>query len=146
MTLLNCYNRLFSLTDFQSTIQSEFPSAVVIERYGMNGSICPSAWDDEDANVLCRENGYHGGIALNGPLNVFIAFYMLSPQCNGTELRLSDCPSEPYTFRCVDYYNRYKPEIFCYYSSGKLIYLQVDLDIIDCINICSFFNDHLLDN
>ena len=31
---------------------------VVVSHRGMNGTICSEGWDDNDATVVCRMNGY----------------------------------------------------------------------------------------
>lgn len=110
----------YYLEGYRLHIVSEFPSPLIIERYGINGTICPLAWDDNDASVLCRENGYHGGVAF---LDEYPRYHsnMLLPQCNGTELSLSDCASETDIFICRDDLLAFmddSSEIFCFFGSG----------------------------
>lgn len=119
INLLTCLSLLY-FTELRLHIGTEFPSLVVVERYGMNGSICLNAWDDNDANVLCRENGYHGGFAIRSSPNSYTTQNLLSPQCNGTELRLSNCRMDPEISQCAKEYAA--PVIVCSFAPGNLIF------------------------
>lgn len=77
---------------FRIHIDTVFPSDVGIERYGVNGLISPTYWNDNIAGVICRQNGYTGGVS-------FLEFtwleeripILLATSCNGTEALLSEC-------------------------------------------------------
>ena len=36
---------------------------VTVQQYGIWGRVCPNAWDDNDATVVCKMLGYLGGVA-----------------------------------------------------------------------------------
>ncbi|XP_021368435.1 deleted in malignant brain tumors 1 protein-like [Mizuhopecten yessoensis] len=66
---------------------------VLVERYGINGTICADGWDESDANVTCRSFGYAGGVVL-GPPEVYsrgMPVWYTDFQCVGTENHLTDC-------------------------------------------------------
>ncbi|WAQ98296.1 NETR-like protein [Mya arenaria] len=44
------------------------PSIVYVEKDGIKGVIHPEHWDDDDAKIMCRQQGYKTGVAL-GPRN-----------------------------------------------------------------------------
>ena len=42
-----------------------FAGLVKVTRYGIVGKVCSTFWDDNAANVVCRENGFKGGVAMS---------------------------------------------------------------------------------
>ena len=50
-------------------------------------------WDDADADVICRENGYKGGVVLGGPLIYFRhdPIWFTKVSCSD-ERSFADCP------------------------------------------------------
>jgi len=54
-------------SDIQILAFTTFPATVVVEKHGMNGTICAEGWDNKDADVLCRQLGYTGGGVSFGP-------------------------------------------------------------------------------
>jgi len=67
---------------------------VEIQYNGEWGTICDDSWDDQDAEVVCRQLGFTGGTAVKyaqfgqgtGPI------LMDEVACSGSESRLEDCP------------------------------------------------------
>lgn len=107
--------KLSFLPDLRIHIGPDFPSPVVVERYGLNTSLCSSAWSDSDARVICREKGYREGIALHFQ-TLYSTLYYLYPKCNGRELLFSNCPSEHDKSICT--HDQFIAEIFCFSGSG----------------------------
>ncbi|KAL3865898.1 hypothetical protein ACJMK2_043246 [Sinanodonta woodiana] len=68
---------------------------VYIQQYGTNATICRHGWDNDDASVICKENGYKGGVVLSTPKSSSI--YKQDPvwatdfRCTRDVARLSDC-------------------------------------------------------
>lgn len=116
--------KLSFLPDLRIHIGPDFPCPVVIERYGLNTSICEHNWYTNDAIVICRENGYQGGISLSTSTSGYHpVLYYLYPRCDGSELMLSNCPAAPPVSH-IDLCNKFRgirlQEIICFSGSGKL--------------------------
>ncbi|KAK3606288.1 hypothetical protein CHS0354_037964 [Potamilus streckersoni] len=68
---------------------------VYIQQYGTNATICRHGWDNDDASVICKENGYKGGVVLGTPK--LSSVYKQDPvwasdfRCTRALARLSDC-------------------------------------------------------
>ena len=61
---------------------------------GLWGSVCEDSWDLQDAQVVCRQLGFDGGLA--APKQAAFgrgtaALWMSNVQCGGHESSLSDC-------------------------------------------------------
>ena len=85
----------------------------------MNGTICSENWDNTDADVLCRQLGYSGGVAF-GPQysGSSTPMWMSNVQCNGTEKSVQSCkfdmtPSNA----CLS--NHMSARTYCYDGEGK---------------------------
>ena len=59
------------------------------------GSICPKGWDDNAANVVCRELGHRFGLALylghGGTAPPSAPVWIKQIHCNGSENHLWQC-------------------------------------------------------
>ena len=64
---------------------------VRVTKYGIEGKVCSTYWNDQAANVTCRENGYAGGVALAYKVRTRRTNWLLTYNCTGTESRLGQC-------------------------------------------------------
>ncbi|KAG2489834.1 hypothetical protein HYH03_011637 [Edaphochlamys debaryana] len=75
---------------------------VEIFKNGELGTVCDDGWDDDDARVVCREQGYDGGYAewggAFGPGYDWQRIWMHRVKCRGNESRLADCPMHETTW------------------------------------------------
>ena len=109
------------LTDVRVLPFNSFPATVVVEKHGMNGTICSENWDNTDADVLCRQLSYSGGVAF-GPQysGSSTPMWMSNVQCNGTEKTVQSCKFDmtPST-ACLS--NHMSARIYCYNGEGKIL-------------------------
>ena len=63
--------------------------------YGLTAVYCADSWDDNDAQVACRELGYSHGLALKNvylPTSYVYTYYHLRYlRCRGSESTLKSC-------------------------------------------------------
>ena len=61
---------------------------------GVWGRVCSEGWDIDDADVVCRQLGYHGALMLLGnetvPRGVGVV-WLEGVGCRGNESRLTEC-------------------------------------------------------
>ncbi|XP_052795723.1 neurotrypsin-like isoform X2 [Mya arenaria] len=68
------------------------PSIVYVEKDGKKGIIYPEDWDDNDAQVICQQQGYKSGHARRDLGSEYPYPYVMSyVQCNGTEQHIGNC-------------------------------------------------------
>ena len=81
------------LSETKFYIEHGHHGTVYAERYGINGTICMDGWDDTDADVICRENGYIGGVVFGGQLTYIRndPIWFTKVSCTN-ETSFSDCP------------------------------------------------------
>ncbi|KAL8566281.1 hypothetical protein ACOMHN_056852 [Nucella lapillus] len=64
---------------------------------GQWGTVCSYYWDDQDARVFCRSQGYTDGFRIYLPMNMGSGPMWLSNiRCKGTESSLHECPHDGY--------------------------------------------------
>ena len=97
---------------------------VMVEHYGVQGRICGSEWDDNEARVVCRREGYTSGIAYKhdessvsetarGP------YWMSSFNCTGNETSLMECPHNT-RMSLGNCSNSHIAAVLCYNTSGTV--------------------------
>ena len=94
---------------------------MIVEKHGMNGTICSEAWDNTDADVLCRQLGYSGGVAF-GPQysGSSTPMWLSNVQCKGTEKRVQSCVFDKTpSSACLS--NHMSARVYCYDGTGKFI-------------------------
>ncbi|XP_021368579.1 deleted in malignant brain tumors 1 protein-like [Mizuhopecten yessoensis] len=82
--------------DFKASLSHGNHGTVLIERYGMVGTVCRHGWDDHDSKVLCSQLGYSGGVAL-GTKTITTRYnpiWLSAVNCTGQENRIQECVSE----------------------------------------------------
>lgn len=77
----------------QFVIEHGYYGLVIAQLFGMNGTICADGWDDVDASVLCRENGYRDGVVLGVPeiYQRTSPIWFTNFKCQGNEASLAGC-------------------------------------------------------
>lgn len=58
------------------------------------GTLCDTGWDQEDANIVCRQLGYDGAVAAPGKASFGEGtgkIWMNNVQCAGNESVLTEC-------------------------------------------------------
>ena len=96
-----------------------------VTHYGVKGRICSRDWDDRDAMVFCKTQGFDHGLSYqhsesNVLRDVRGPYWLSGFNCTGNETSLLDCPFMDRT----DLGNCSGNDIasvLCYNESGKLI-------------------------
>ncbi|XP_060066494.1 scavenger receptor cysteine-rich type 1 protein M160-like [Ylistrum balloti] len=83
-------------TDFKAYLSHDSYGTVLIEKYGLNGTVCRYGWDDHDSQVLCKQLGYHGGVALGtkAVTTRYNPIWLSAVNCTGQENTILDCFSD----------------------------------------------------
>ncbi|XP_046574468.1 LOW QUALITY PROTEIN: deleted in malignant brain tumors 1 protein-like [Haliotis rubra] len=99
-------------------IHNGFNGRVIVERYGLNGTICEEGWSDVDANILCKQSGYAGGVAYGTPRNSsFELVWYSEVNCTGSEASIVDCVKNDTVSRsCRN--SATSAGVLCYKSTG----------------------------
>ncbi|WAR00368.1 LOW QUALITY PROTEIN: DMBT1-like protein, partial [Mya arenaria] len=111
-------------TDIHVLPFDSFPATVVVEKHGMNGTICAEGWDNKDADVLCKQLGYAGGGVAFGPQysGSSTPIWMTNVECNGTEETVQKCNFQKTpTPGCLS--NHMAARIYCYEGLGFAVRL-----------------------
>ncbi|VDI52977.1 deleted in malignant brain tumors 1 protein [Mytilus galloprovincialis] len=105
-------------------ISDGYHGSVLVEQYGMNGTICTEGWDDKDANAFCHMVGYKGGVVF-GPQEVYsrsMPVWYTNFNCTGAESSPAECDASPHvTLNCVRSIKN--AGVLCYNSTGVEIKL-----------------------
>ena len=64
---------------------------VAVTQYSLQGKVCADAWSDNAANVVCRNHGYNGGVAITYQEHTASVDWILTLNCTGDEMSLSEC-------------------------------------------------------
>nr|XP_054754535.1 neurotrypsin-like [Lytechinus pictus] len=72
---------------------SPYEGRVEIYYDGQWGTVCDDAWDDLDAQVVCRQLGYSGGTSYRGYTSGSGTIWLDDVGCYGWESRLEYCPN-----------------------------------------------------
>ena len=74
---------------------NEWEGHIAVYHNGTWGSVCDDGWDINDAQVVCRQLGYHDAVAFHTQSlyvqNVFNHFWYADLECVGLENFLKDC-------------------------------------------------------
>lgn len=100
-------------------VQNGFNGRVIVERYGLNGTICEEGWSDVDANILCKQSGFAGGVAFGTPRNSsFELVWYSDVNCTGGEASIAYCVKNDTVSRsCRN--SATSAGALCYKSTGK---------------------------
>ena len=87
---------MLSVSDLGIQVKLKYPSnryhgTILVNAYGYWGSICNNGWDDESANVSCRQMGWAGGVATQGSRDRTSAVLVNAVRCSGNERHLDEC-------------------------------------------------------
>jgi hypothetical protein len=86
---------------------------ILVKAFGTWGRVCAAFWDNDDAGVLCRQLGFHGGIAVAYPGIRGVPVLLTEVLCNGNETTFDSCSKSEGV--C---YSAYSGGAICYQSSG----------------------------
>ncbi|XP_052795709.1 scavenger receptor cysteine-rich domain superfamily protein-like [Mya arenaria] len=138
-----CLGRTTKTYEYSSIVCSEYtigntgikvlpidqsPSIVYVEKDGIKGVIYPEGWDDNDAQVMCQQQGYKTGVAL-GPVyaDLRYPYWMSKVKCDGTEEHIENCkfdetppPWKDHSFRDL----RNVAQVHCTNGTGVEIRLE----------------------
>ena len=97
----------------------DFPATVLVEKDGINGTICSKGWTKQDAMVACRQMGYTGGVPF-GPryYSSRTPIWMSDINCTGNETSISQCQYNDTGAQQSCRSNRLAARVFCYKKSG----------------------------
>ncbi|GAB1605013.1 deleted in malignant brain tumors 1 protein-like isoform X1, partial [Argonauta hians] len=98
-----CFQNTTTLNDTDYTFSLQSPQSktgeILVKHYNITGYICPSHWDDRDAQVFCRSISYSSGIAYHHINKDFHTeegnigpYWVSSFNCTGQENSLNECP------------------------------------------------------
>ncbi|XP_041375843.1 deleted in malignant brain tumors 1 protein-like [Gigantopelta aegis] len=118
-----CSNKQFT-NELSFNIDGGGPSGdVVIVMDGLAGHICDLYWDDKDADVLCRQVGYTGGVAADFTSQSRRPFLLSEVHCDGTETSLGNCSMGAESCKLGNSLVFNQAGVFCY--TNKAISLRL---------------------
>jgi hypothetical protein len=113
----------FFITDIRvwGLAEQSFPAPVLVQKYGINGTICAEGWDSNDATVVCKQMAYAGGVPF-GPryYSSRTPIWMSNVSCSGTERDIKFCnPQGELDISRSCRSSRHAARVFCYRGDGK---------------------------
>ncbi|GFR39709.1 hypothetical protein Agub_g188 [Astrephomene gubernaculifera] len=85
-------------SDWQVRVNGTASGRVEVCLNGTWGSVCDDGWDDQDAQVACRNMGFSYGTALNGASTdngpTGMRVWLSQVNCTGSEVDLSECTTD----------------------------------------------------
>ena len=101
------------------SLASKVHGIVEVRINGIWGRVCMNNWDDNDANVACRNLGFAGGVAYLHIMKNRKPILINHVNCNGNESKLADCEysTAPDLKKCG--FNSNDAGMLCYRNKGK---------------------------
>lgn len=128
------------MIDFQIYIDDVNSGEVRVSQYGIRGTVCQDGWDDNDAKVICHQNGYLNGQTF-GTLKLLSQIdpiWLSNVECLGDEASIYDCSfSMNLTTQCSS--NVQPAGVICYNGTGNITLV---LDIYSTIVKSGFISEH----
>lgn len=108
-------------TEVKVIAAGDFPATVLVEKHGINGTICANGWTENDAMVVCRQMGYQGGAMFGARYySSRTPIWMSNVNCVGNETNINQCPYNESAAQTKCRSNRLAARVFCYRKSGEL--------------------------
>ncbi|XP_064386909.1 uncharacterized protein LOC135335369 isoform X2 [Halichondria panicea] len=92
---VHCQGKVCSVGDIRRANGTDFSGRVEVCFNNTWGTVCDDGWDLTDANVACRQLGYHtarDGLSVDYSGQVTGDIFLDNLNCVGNETRLIDCP------------------------------------------------------
>ncbi|KAL8583915.1 hypothetical protein ACOMHN_009668 [Nucella lapillus] len=108
----------FKVRITNDSLSSEAWGIVEVSKKGLWRKICHQGWNGKDADVVCRQIGYKGGVSYTHIINHIRPIGYRNFTCTGTETTLDQChyESTPDLEDCA--YSDYDAGVVCYNSTG----------------------------
>lgn len=81
------------------------------------GSVCNMNWDDNDADVVCKQLNFTSGIAMQYHVSTKGPYLLSNVRCVGNESSVLDCPRG--TQSCVTSSTSNEAGVLCYRKHGE---------------------------
>ena len=100
---------------------------MIVVKDGLSGYICDLYWDDKDADVLCRQVGYTGGVAATFISQSRRPYLLSEVHCDGTQTSLLNCRmghescNPGITHALFD-----EAGVYCYKNKGNAIGIKIN--------------------
>ena len=86
----------------------------------MWGHICGQFWDDNDAEVVCNQLGFLGGVAAYTSSDWSVPTLLMETGCDGSESSLSEC-----NIQDVVCYGDLVADVVCFNSQSESIFHNI---------------------
>lgn len=135
----------YECSDTQYTLEMSYFGRVQVLQYGIQGYVCNDGWDDNSAKVMCKQQGYAGGVALGASHDYTYTpepFWISEVKCNGKESKLTDCSLNDKGAMC-----KREASVLCY-KQGKFLLLHYILLLGSLLSVniytnCNIFKIYL---